>query len=244
MRRKVPVGLIVTLEDENDSITNPRPVEAAGGIPILFPYSKSEETIEGLLNQVGGLLLAGGKDLDPKFYHESSHPKLKETELLRDPFELEVIKKALERNMPILGICRGIQTLNVAAGGTLFQDIPSFVQTEIEHSNSWDLATNPQNSQQHHQIEIDPSSHLFRIVGTRRLVVNSYHHQAVKDPAPGFNVSARGHDGVIEGIENPGHDFVIGIQCHIEFLWDKDLRWLSLYQGFVKASEDYYQKLS
>src|SRR3990172_7799012 len=156
MKRNVPIGLIVTLEDESDSVTNPRPVEAAGGVPILLPYWEKRETIESLLHLVGGLLLAGGRDVDPRFYRETPHPNLKEIEPLRDPIEIDAIQKVLKRDMPLLGICRGIQTINVAAGGTLFQDIPSFIKTDIEHSNDWKIALDPKASQSHHPIEIDP----------------------------------------------------------------------------------------
>jgi putative glutamine amidotransferase len=242
MKRRVPIGLIVTLEDENDSLTNPRPVEAANGLPVLIPYFDRAETIESLLDLIGGLILAGGRDVDPSYYHEPPHPKLKEIEPLRDSVELQMIQKALERDMPILGICRGIQTINVAAGGTLFQDTSSFVSTDIEHSNAWELALDPKNSQSHHPIEIDTSSRLFGIFGEKSVVVNSYHHQSVKDVAPGFKVVARAPDGIVEGMESLNHSFVLGVQCHAELLCDKDLRWLSLYQAFVKASEEYYEK--
>jgi putative glutamine amidotransferase len=243
MKRKVPIGLIVTLEDENDSLTNPRPVEAAGGLPVLIPYFDRLETMESLLDLVGGLVLAGGRDVDPSYYHEPPHPKLKEVEPLRDSIELRTIKKAMERDMPILGICRGIQTINVAAGGTLFQDISSLISTDIEHSNAWESALDPKTSQCHHPIEIDPSSRLFKMVGEKSVMVNSYHHQSVKEVAPGFKVVARAPDGIVEGMESLGHSFVLGVQCHIELLWDKDPRWLTLYQTFVKASEKYYEKL-
>ncbi len=242
MKRRVPIGLIVTLEDENDSLTNPRPVEAAGGLPVLIPYFDRAESIESLLDVIGGLVLAGGRDVDPIHYHEPPHPKLKEIEPLRDSVELQMIEKALERDMPLLGICRGIQTINVAAGGTLFQDISSFITTDIEHSNVWELALDPKNSQFHHPIEIDTSSRLFGIIGEKSVMVNSYHHQSVKDLAPGFKVVARAPDGIVESMESLNHSFVLGVQCHAELLCDKDLRWLSLYQAFVKASEEYYEK--
>jgi putative glutamine amidotransferase len=242
MTQHVPIGLLVTLEDENDPLINPKPVEAAGGTPIILPYSDNEETIGSLLDLVGGLLLAAGRDVAPEFYHESPHPKLGEVEPLRDPIEFHIIKKALERDMPILGVCRGIQTLNVAVGGTLFQDIPSLVKTDIEHTVPWDSALDPENPQEHHAIEIDPTSRLFEIVKAKSLVVNSYHHQSVKDLAPGFKVSARCSDGIVEGIESLKHGFVLGVQCHIELLWEKDPRWFALYGAFVRASEDYYRK--
>ncbi len=243
MSKPVPIGLVVTLEDENDSVINPKPIEAAGGTPLLLPYCDKAETIESLLDLVGGLLLAGGRDVAPEFYEEPPHPKLGEVEPLRDRVELGIVARALKRDMPILGVCRGIQTLNVAAGGTLYQDIPSFVPTDIEHSNPWDSALDPENPQQHHAIEIDPSSRLFEIVESKSLVVNSYHHQSVRDLAPGFKVSARCRDGIVEAIESLKHGFVLGIQCHIELLWDKDPRWLALYEAFVKSSADYYQSV-
>ncbi len=197
MKRRVPIGLIVTLEDENDSLTNPRPVEAAGGLPVLIPYFDRAEAIESLLDLIGGLVLAGGRDVDPSYYHEPPHPKLKEIEPLRDSVELQTIQKALERDMPILGICRGIQTINVAAGGTLFQDISSFITTDIDHSNAWEFALDPRTSQFHHPIEIETSSRLFGIIGEKSVMVNSYHHQSVKDVAPGFKVVARAPDGIV-----------------------------------------------
>jgi putative glutamine amidotransferase len=240
MRKKVPIGLLVTLEDESDSLTNPRPVEVAGGFPVIIPYFEKAETIQSLPDFVGGLILAGGRDVDPRHYGEPPHPKLKEVEPFRDSVELQIISAAMEREMPILGVCRGIQTLNVAAGGTLFQDISSFFSTRIEHSNPWESALDPETSQQHHPIEIDPSSRLFEIIGEKSLMVNSYHHQSVKDTAPGLKVVARAPDGVIEGIESVHHPFVIGVQCHIELLWDKDSRWFNLYKTFVKACEEYY----
>lgn len=243
MKKRVPIGLIVTLEDESDSLTNPRPVEAAGGLPVLIPYFEKAETIESFLDLVGGLILAGGRDVDPRHYGELPHPRLKEIEPPRDSVELETIKKALERDMPILGICRGIQTLNVAVGGTLFQDISSLISTEIEHSNAWNSVLDPKTSQYHHPIEIDPSSRLFEIIGEKSIVVNSYHHQSVKDVAPGFKVVARAPDGIVEGMESLNHSFVLGVQCHIELLWDRDHRWLNLYRVFVKASERYYNRI-
>jgi len=243
MKTRVPIGLIITLEDENDSLTNPLPIEIAGGSPVIFPYWKKEETIDSLLDMVGGLVLTGGRDINPRFYQEKPHPKLKEIETLRDPVELETIQKALERNMPLLGICRGIQTINVAAGGTLFQDISSFITSDIEHSNDWELAFDAETSQSHHLVEIEPSSRLFEIIGERIIMVNSYHHQSLKEVAPGFKVTARAPDEVIEGIESFNHHFVLGIQCHIELLWGRDSRWLNLYKTFVKACEEYYNKV-
>ncbi len=241
MRENIPIGLIVTLEDENDALTNPKPVEAAGGVPVLFPYSDSEEAIQSLLDLVGGLILTGGRDVDPRFYHESPHPKLQETEPLRDPIELQLIREALKRDMPILGICRGIQTLNVAAGGTLFQDIASFVSTEINHANAWESALNPDNPQEHHPIRIDTPSRLFELIGVESVMVNSYHHQAISNVAPGFQVTARAPDGIIEAMESRLHTCVLGLQCHIELLWQKNARWFEVYKAFVNASSRYHR---
>jgi putative glutamine amidotransferase len=242
MKKPVPIALIVTLEDERDALINPKPIEAAGGAPVILPYYNREEPIGSVLDCVGGILLAGGRDVDPGFYNEAPHPKLQEVEPLRDPIEFRIIRRAMERDMPILGVCRGIQTLNVTVGGTLFQDIPSVLQTDVEHGRSWDSALDPDNTQQHHTIDINPSSRLFEIIKTKSLAVNSYHHQSIKDLAPGFEVSARCRDGVIEGVESSVHRFVLGIQCHIELLWEKDSRWLDLYKTFIKASQDFYRE--
>jgi putative glutamine amidotransferase len=243
MKPRIPIGIIVTLEEESDSLINPRPLEAAGGVPLLLPYFDDEETVESVLDLIGGLVLTGGRDLDPQFYHESPHPKLEETEPLRDPVEMQIIHKALKRDMPILGICRGIQTINVAAGGTLYQDILSFVTTDIEHTRPWGPALDPDNPQQHHPIEIEAGSRLDDLIGSRAVPVNSYHHQAVKDLAPGFRVTARAPDGVVEAMESTDHRFVLGVQCHIELLWNKDPRWFELYKNFLEAAMS-YKKMS
>jgi putative glutamine amidotransferase len=240
----VAVGIIVTLDDDYSPIENPKPVEAAGGVPVIFPYTEEEQTMNRLLDLVGGLLLAGGKDVDPAYFNETPHPKVNKADPRRDAFELKMIRKALSRNMPVLGICRGIQSLNVAAGGTLIQDIPGMVQTEIKHTYVWKEVLKAGDSQDHHFIKIDPSTHLYKAVKEKSIVVNSYHHQAVRKLPEGFIVSATSSDGIIEGIESLNHSFVIATQCHIERLWESDPRWLDLYRAFVSASESYFRTIS
>ena len=206
-----------------------------GGEARLLEVTMS---IAEALDGVGGLLLAGGEDVDPAHYGETRHPKVVEIDAARDKIEIALVKEARARRLPILGICRGIQVMNVACGGSLVQDIPSQVTGAIEHELSvpphqpFDLA---------HEIWMDKDTLLARLMNDRlagadSCNVNSRHHQAVKQVAPGFRVSATAPDGVIEAIEDPEAGFCVGVQWHPEnFFRTGEFR--PLFEGFVEASE-------
>lgn len=205
-----------------------RAVAAAGGTPVLLPPAGA--AVDNLAERLDGLLLSGGGDPDPWHFGEEPRPGLGAVTPERDRFELELTRLALARGMPVLGICRGMQVLNVASGGTLLQDIPEGVPAPLKHSQ------NAPRWYPTHGVEIRPGTLLARILGTTGLRVNSFHHQAVRDTAPGLTVSAVAPDGVIEGLEAPGPAFVLGVQWHPEAMWEKEPVQHTLFTAFVDAA--------
>jgi putative glutamine amidotransferase len=196
----------------------------------------SSMTIEQALAGIGGLMLTGGGDVAPSRYGEPPHATVEEAEPGRDEFEIALIAAARDRNLPILAICRGVQVLNVACGGTLVQDIPSQIAGALTHSlpvpqhQPYALA---------HEIWVDKDSLLAKLMRERMvdetLEVNSRHHQAVKVAAPGFVVSATAPDGVVEAIEDPAARFCLGVQWHPEnFFRTGEFR--ALFEGFLETA--------
>jgi putative glutamine amidotransferase len=209
-------------------------VEAAGGIPLLIYLSRDAAVIEAHYRRCDGLLFAGGGDIDPLIFGQSPHPKLGTVEPLRDDVELALARRAIEDAKPVLGICRGIQLLNVALGGTLYQDIPSELAESSDHYAS---AKATGRAHLAHPIVLEPGSWLAARLGTHELPVNSFHHQALCDIAPELWVTGRAPDGVVEAVEGLGSGFVIGVQCHPEELWESaDVRWAQLFDGFVDVA--------
>jgi putative glutamine amidotransferase len=218
-------------------LTYSNSVERAGGAPILIPLHLSEETLKAIYARIDALLLAGGVDVHPKEFGEDVMPYCGEIDTARDETELRVTRWALADGRPIFGICRGIQMLNVAAGGSLYQDIPSQIATEQNHSYR---AGDPYNLRAH-PIELDPDSRVARWLGTPNLKVNSLHHQAVKQVAPGLRVTGRAPDGVVEAIESDDDRFLVGVQFHPELL-DDDARMAKLFEAFVQSAREYRAK--
>jgi putative glutamine amidotransferase len=209
-------------------------VEVAGGLPLMIPLSRDPLVLEEYFATIDGLLLPGGMDVDPVHYGEEPHRRLKEVDPIRDETELFLARRALKGDMPILGVCRGQQLLNVAAGGSLFQDIGSQFQSEViqhfqDFAQEWPS----------HSIEIQPGTLLSKIVPERRVRVNSYHHQAVRKVAPDFRMNATAPDGVVEGIESTRHTFALGVQWHPELLVDELDFNLALFRRHVEAASRY-----
>ena len=202
-----------------------------GGAAVLIPAAQNRQTLQTILRRLDGLILSGGPDVNPKFYGEQPLPGLEEIDEDLDRMELEAARMAFERNLPILAICRGIQVLNVSQGGTLYQDIPTQVQESILHTQKADKKTTT------HATRIEPKTLLSRIVGRKEIWVNGKHHQAVKDVARGFVVSARATDGVVEAIEHPSRRFIIGVQWHPEGNWKGDPYSRRLFRAFVRAAQ-------
>ncbi len=213
--------------------TYTRALDLAGGAPVLIPLRLSEETLRAIFARLDGLLLAGGVDIHPSEFGEAVEPFCGEIDVARDAVELRLARWALAARLPVLGICRGIQTLTVAAGGSLYQDIPSQVTNALPHSRR---AGDPF-SRRVHAIEIAESSRLARALGGTRVEVNSLHHQSIKAVAPGWHTVARAPDGIIEGIEADADGFAVGVQFHPEWLIDDDPRMLELFRQLVAASQ-------
>lgn len=185
-------------------------VEGSGGAPILLPRTADKDVIASVMASVDGLLLSGGGDVVSLAYGEEPHPENKYQDPIRDEMEFEAVRIAMEKGVPILAICRGIQSLNVALGGTLVQDIGAQVSDSVQHY------TKARETVLTHTIDIEEDSLLARILGTTCTAVNSWHHQAVKDVGKGLRINSRARDGVIEGIEADDGRPVLAVQCHPE----------------------------
>ena len=227
-------------------------IESAGGAPILIPSVTNEGALRAIYERLDGLLLSGGGNVDPVYYGQRRHEKLRRVEPQRDRMELSLICWALSDDLPILAICRGdelsprkeggttyaqrrgdnssgVQMLNIAAGGTVYQDIASQAKGAHKHDYYPDY---PRNLIVH-EVAIEPNTKLAMILGCSSLGVNSLHHQAVRDVAPGFIVNARASDGIIEGLESSRHRFVLGLQFHPEELCEDNAGMRRLFEAFV-----------
>lgn len=209
-----------------------RGVELAGGAPIGIPLELSDESLQTIFSHLDGLLLAGGVDIDPNEYGEELEDFCGDIEPARDATELTLTRWALNGDKPILGICRGIQLLNVAAGGSLYQDVFKQLEVELPHQHE---KGEPYNLLKH-SVKLDPDSRVARALGDNDIKVNSLHHQALKQVAPRFRIVGRASDGIVEAIESADERYVVGVQFHPEWMLDDDRRMLNLFRDFVKAS--------
>jgi len=206
-------------------------IQDLGGIPFVLPITDDPKLREELLRRIDGLLITGsGPDLDPRLYGEGRKARFKIMSKQRSAFELGLAKKALKLDRPVLGICGGLQLLNVAMGGSLIQDIKTQIRGALAHQQETSA------TRASHRVGITPGTHLHRILRTDRLKVNSSHHQAAKSVAPGWIVNAVATDGVIEGLESPRHRFAVGVQWHPEFLYPKDEASRRLFRSFLQES--------
>ena len=208
-------------------------LERAGLVPLIVPPLSSTEAASSVLDSVSGLVLTGGEDVDPARYGEQRHEKVRSVNVARDATEAALVEEARARGLPVFAICRGIQILNVALGGTLVQDIPSQCHTEIDHDEEGARTSRT------HEVSIEPGSLIAGAVGTEHLSVNSFHHQSVKRVADGMKVTARSPDGVIEGIESTDDSWwVMGVQWHPEEMTDSAEPWdRGLFKAFAKQLE-------
>jgi putative glutamine amidotransferase len=208
-------------------------VEQTGARARVLEVTESPRKV---LAEIDGVLLTGGGDVDPVFYREERHPLTHDAEPGRDEFEIDLARRALGEDVPMLAICRGAQVLNVAAGGTLVQDIPSALESDLTHS-----VPEPKNVECH-DITVAAGSRLARALGPRieascSCRVNSRHHQSVGRPGEGLAISAIAADGVIEAIEAPAARFCIGVQWHPENFW-RSGEFRPLFEEFVRAAQE------
>lgn len=207
-------------------------VHRAGGTPIILPFFP--DIASNMLDLVDGLILTGGADIDPTRFDESTvHPKTYGILADRDEAELHLASTAIDRDMPLLGICRGIQVLNVALGGTLYQDIPDQFSDEIGHrQHEHDIPADEPG----HSVTVAPGSLLERTYGKAVIPVNSFHHQAVKDVAAGLTATGASSDGLVEAVESSMHRFVLGVQWHPELMHARYALHLAPFTALVEAS--------
>ncbi len=209
-------------------------VAEAGGMPVVLPPSVDLRTAEAVLDGLDGLLLTGGTDLDPGHYGEKPIPELGVTLPEWDTLEMSLLRSALHRGVPIFGICRGMQILNVALGGTLYQDVPSQLGADV--LDHWQQEPKCQPT---HEVEVLDGSYLAEITDRQTVEVNSYHHQGIKGLADTLAVTARSTDGVIEAVES--RDFserwLMGVQWHPEGMGDTSPAQRDLFEAHVRAAE-------
>jgi putative glutamine amidotransferase len=202
----------------------------AGAIPVLIP--PQPENAADLVEELDGLVLAGGDDCDPTVYGEQPHPSVEPMDPRRQNNDLSLARAARERGIPTLGICLGLQVMNVAAGGSLVQDIHSELDTDIEH------VSEPEDRARH-EVAVKQGTRLAAILGgPRELNVNSSHHQAIKSVGRGFRVTAQAPDGIVEGLEDPDHPFYLGVQWHPEDMGGEKSA-SALFGAFVEAARNY-----
>jgi putative glutamine amidotransferase len=247
--RKPVIGLSLGLHDFGDyaAVGFQRPVALAGGVGLGLPRVNGH--LEDALDAVDGILLGGGRDIDPSRYGQEPTEHLAPTEPLRDAFELELAERALDRGLPILGMCRGIQILNVALGGTLVQDVsvkPEWAEhptdrgwkawKEVERSSlegSDEVPPHPR-----HLISIEPGSRLHEALGVDEIEVDSFHHQALDKVASDLTVVARAPDGVVEAVELSANGYLLAVQWELQEEWRIDRRFLEPFSQLVSAAAD------
>lgn len=207
-------------------------VTAAGGLPVILPTDLPIEELETLRHKLDGILLTGGGDIDPIRYRGKSHPRLTYVSTKRDELEIALAKLAAKSDWPLFGICRGVQVMNVALHGTLYVNVPTQFPTTLDHDTPIDQGRDLIA----HEVTIEAGTRLATILGSERIPVNSFHHQAVREIAPGLKVSARATDGLVEGLELADHRFFLGVQWHPECIQDHPEQRL-LFQAFIQAAQ-------
>lgn len=236
MRKKPIIGITGAYVKHNEYMEGVyvhhdyhKSVAANGGTPIILPFINSGIALE-MLPLCDGIILSGGEDVDPKLYGQDPHLNLGPTIPERDLAELTIVKYAIDNNIPLLAICRGVQILNVALGGTLIQDIPSQVKEPVQHAQKIDR------SRDTHWVTISTDSKLYQIVCSDRIRVNSLHHQAIDRIANDLRIVAKASDGLVEAVEySHPTTFTIGVQWHPESMATTNEAMNNLFAEFIKS---------
>jgi len=212
-------------------------VAVAGGCPLMVPLGLSPELLDGLLARLDGILFTGGGDIDPAFYGAAPHPKVGDVDLDRDGVELHLLEMSVRQGVPFLGICRGLQLINVGLGGTLYADIAAQRPAALRHDYY------PDYPRDHlaHAVEVCIGSRLAGILGHSHVEVNSLHHQGIDRLAPGLASVASAPDEIVEAVELPEHPFGLAVQWHPEWL-GSHAPMRALFQAFVRAAEGKIKK--
>jgi putative glutamine amidotransferase len=207
-------------------------VVQAGGIPVLIPSLLAENGWEDLYDRLDGILLAGGGDISLEHYRGKEHPRLEGVDQLRDSIELRLLNSAIQDGKPFLGICRGIQIVNVGLGGTLYSHIPDQLPSAIDHTYPGNMRTVLV-----HEVKVEEGTRFAEILEEPILKVNSLHHQGLKDIAAGLRISGFAPDGLVEAVELTNHPFGLAVQWHPENLTDQ-LPTRNLFQAFVESARE------
>jgi putative glutamine amidotransferase len=231
----IPAGL------PNSVVMNQRyygAIAAVGGTPVLIPlFDDDVETLRRIYDGLDGILIPGGVDMDPRSFGEAPHPKLGRIDRARDRVELLLTEWALADRKPLLGLCRGLQVINVALGGTLYQDLEAQLPESIKHD--YFPTFGYERDHLAHDVTLERATRLQRVMDRDRVPVNSMHHQGIKTLAPSLVPSAVAPDGLIEAVELPGDHFLVGVQWHPEVFELTDPHTRQLFRAFVEASERY-----
>lgn len=231
--KKPVIGILPLVDTEKESYWMlpgyMEGIEAAGGIPVMLALTEDESTIKQLADSFDGFLFTGGHDVSPGLYGEEKLAECAECSIARDNFERTLFKYVLEADKPVLGICRGIQLINVLLGGSLYQDIPTQYLTETKHHMA------PPYNRTVHEVNIIEKTPLFDLIKCSVLGVNSYHHQAIKKLADELKPMAISEDGLIEAVYMPQKRFVMAVQWHPEFSFKTDRYSAMIFDAFVKS---------
>lgn len=218
------IGISPCGSSKNYNVNSPMFISVfkAGGVPMMLPMARSEAEAEAMIEKIDGLIMVGGEDIDPSYYREDILNETVQINGFRDTSDFRIVNAARKKGIPILGICRGEQLINVACGGSLYQDIPSQLGEHVTDS----IRT--------HWIHIEKDNKLHELLGVDSIIVNSYHHQAVKVPGEGLTVTAHAHDGVVEAYEGDG---IFAVQFHPEhFVAAGDTTFLPIFQNLIRQA--------
>jgi putative glutamine amidotransferase len=209
-------------------------VGRSGGVPVHIPQPLDGESLRIVFDRIDGVLLAGGGDVDPACYFEAASDKVNGVDRERDELEITLVRWAVAEGKPLLAICRGIQVMNVALGGNLYQDIKDEVPGALRHD--FFQSAGYERDFRAHQVQLSAESRLALLMDGDRLDVNSLHHQAIKDLAPELTLVGHAPDGVVEAVQVDGHSFAVGVQWHPESLFAEDVAARRLFEGLVQAA--------
>lgn len=227
------IGLIPLYDEDKESVWMlpgyMKVIEKCGGMPIILPFTDDEDELGQAYEMCDGILFTGGHDVSPAIYHEEKKSTCGVSCDVRDAMESFLLKKCLEDNKPLFGICRGIQFINASLGGTLYQDLPSEFESETEHHMT------PPYDRAAHKVEVLQDTKLADIIGSGVHEVNSYHHQAIKELSPRVDKMAVSEDGLVEAIAVKNQKFAVAVQWHPEFSYENNQDSVNVIQAFVDA---------